>query len=288
MKGKINTILVGAGSPSEDDVKKMFGWSAHKFGQVSNLPEGHLYKEEAPKFDLGEGDPHWDNVVTLLHFDEDFQDEIDGITWSNLGNNTQTGLDKINPIVGSGSLFVNSGTVGGISRTPVFTAANDDFTIEVLVEFTSLLSGSPSSYPRQVIWDFSDSRAAYDYNLAKGDDGSLIFDLRGCKISSADDPYLSGSYIPSSPIEVGKKYHIAHTYTGNRHRFFLNGELILSLEYPRGMPLLPKGNSIGARTHNNSTFRWASKAKYDEFRITKGVARYTENFTPPTEPFPNF
>ena len=39
MKGKINTILVGAGSPSEDDVKKMFGWSAHKFGQVGNLPD---------------------------------------------------------------------------------------------------------------------------------------------------------------------------------------------------------------------------------------------------------
>lgn len=52
MKGKINTILVGAGSPSEDDIKKMFGWSAHKFGQVGNLPEGHLYKEEAPKFDV--------------------------------------------------------------------------------------------------------------------------------------------------------------------------------------------------------------------------------------------
>lgn len=79
--------------------------------------------------------------------------------------------------------------------------------------------------------------------------------------------------------------HWALTCDGTTLRLFLNGVL----EASAARPSSGVGNSsapleIGAETAGAAR---QFKGWMDDFRFTKGVARYTANFTPPTAAFPN-
>lgn len=77
--------------------------------------------------------------------------------------------------------------------------------------------------------------------------------------------------------------HVAVTREGNVWRLFRDGAQIGTTTnaltpYASTDPLV-----IGARTATDNSL----EGYIDEFRVTKGVARYTANFTPPTGPFPD-
>jgi hypothetical protein len=82
-------------------------------------------------------------------------------------------------------------------------------------------------------------------------------------------------------------YHVAYTRSGSANRLFVNGQ-----------SLTLATDTFAPNESSTNTLRIGAERKYvnynldlngyiDELRITKGVARYTTNFTPPTEPFPN-
>lgn len=48
MRGKINTIVVGSGTPDIFDIQRMMGWAANKFDQLDILPDGHRYRTAVP------------------------------------------------------------------------------------------------------------------------------------------------------------------------------------------------------------------------------------------------
>jgi hypothetical protein len=77
--------------------------------------------------------------------------------------------------------------------------------------------------------------------------------------------------------------HCAISRSGNNFKMFLNGEETASATSSESINnnynVLKIGDDEGS---NNS-----ANGRIDEVRITKGVARYTSNFTPPTQPFPN-
>jgi len=80
-------------------------------------------------------------------------------------------------------------------------------------------------------------------------------------------------------------HHLAFVLTAEGlGAVYVNGTLEESGTPSSLSPLSPTNAlSIGANTNNTLFFN----GYIDELRITKGVARYTANFTPPTAPFPD-
>ena len=90
----------------------------------------------------------------------------------------------------------------------------------------------------------------------------------------------------STTLSSGIWYHIAACRSGTTSRVFVNGQAEITVtgdntSYAPGTsrPI------IGADGNNPLSLRL--NGYIDDFRITKGVARYTSNFTPPTAPFPD-
>ena len=83
-------------------------------------------------------------------------------------------------------------------------------------------------------------------------------------------------------ITAGVWHHAAHCRSNGTARLFLNGELVRSGSF---------GNITGTTGYQLGTssfyFDYWWNGYIDDLRITKGVARYTSNFTPPTAPFPD-
>jgi len=86
-----------------------------------------------------------------------------------------------------------------------------------------------------------------------------------------------------STLSSNTWYHFALTREGNVFRLFLNGALestVTSSISIASNKTLYIGEWEGFTGRNINGY-------IDDLRITKGVARYTSNFTPPTAPFPD-
>lgn len=110
--------------------------------------------------------------------------------------------------------------------------------------------------------------------------GIVIFTDSSGKVTA----YSGSSFlITSSPVTLNQWWHIALSRESGTLRLFISGALAGSRAFTNN---LTNGNFFSGRT-NESAINFVN-GYIDEIRITKGVARYTASFTPPTAPFLNF
>lgn len=210
------------------------------------------------------GDPHWDKVVSLLHFDGDFADERGSIWIAHGGANTQTTYTKF----GTGSGTFPYGTLAPISTpdSEDLRMGTSDFTIEGWF----LPYASPQNFGTVYV------------KGANTQDG-FLFEVSPTTVSFRCNGQTT---FPASIPAITEFTHIAVVRASDVVSIFVSGQRVLQqavvFDNSSTSPLY-----VGSNYHPNGNPAYSYCGLVDEFRITKGVARYTENFTPPTAPFPN-
>ena len=217
----------------------------------------------------GVGDPHWDKVVSLLHFDGDLMDET-GRVWESVGSSVVSSDESV---FGGSSLKVPTTT--GLVRAANsvdFDFGSGDFTIEFFLR--------PSSVTP---W------ASY---LDKRESGAFHAPFTIQRNGYANSIRFSSAYAPGSwsvtitaihpPLNMWT--HVVYERWGGVFLAFINGVQVGAVDGGSNL-LLTNTATLNIAADGDNAFGMAGYI--DELRITKGVARYTENFTPPTKPFPN-
>lgn len=249
---------------------------------IASIAGENVEYSEVISTDEASKDPYFDNVALLLHFDG--ADGSTTITDSSNNSYQITNVNNVlvlsnNPKFGTGAGYFNGSSRLDVLDIPQIPYSND-FTIETWFNINTFRAG------RQVIF-------TQRVNGGSNNNGAInieIYNLEEISFTrwSDSDDTESGfgfSLTRSVNLELHSWYHIALVQYGLNIFGFLNGTLI-------GEAIIAAAVNTNENHYISLGYDGAYMSYYfhgylDEFRLTTGVARYTENFTPPTAPFPD-
>ena len=209
------------------------------------------------------GDEYWSDVSLLLRCDG----SNGSTTFTDLSNSNHTitvtgaAVSTAEKQFGTGSLRVDNAQYITTPGSSDFSFPGD-FTVEMWAKFDA---SQASTY--QTLFELG----AYDNGILVRSDGL----------------YLTGGVYDSTISLVNASWrHYAVTRSGTTVRLFYDG-VLQTLDTSTVSGTLNTTNAavrFGETRHTTGNYM---QGYIDEIRITKGVARYTANFTAPTAPFPN-
>jgi Concanavalin A-like lectin/glucanases superfamily len=177
---------------------------------------------------------------------------------------------------GTSSLFYTSSYTNVVSNAQL-DMSNGDFTIEAWVRTTGtggsqgcIISANDGGYRAYVVVTSAGA-------LAIGGNAFPDFSTAG------------GVVVPNT------WHHVAAVREGEVGRLYVDGVLLSTqtgisvantFNLSAGSTLVGSGN-VGFGTVPPTSTQGSFSGYIDELRVTKGVARYSANFTPPTAAFPN-
>lgn len=214
-------------------------------------------------------DPNFASVSTLLSFDgtngsTTFTDTAGSpLTWTASGN---AQLSTTDPKFGSACLLLDG---AGDYISSAFSLATSGFPGDFTVE----------AWVRPAATGGTSFRQIYGTGINAG---GLVFGLNN------GIPYFGRYGVAvdvngTSVLSTTEYTHVAVSRSGTSVRLFVNGVQEGST-FTNGVayPNAPSAIFIGSENGTDQFFN----GRIDEYRITRGVARYTANFTPPTVAFP--
>lgn len=206
-------------------------------------------------------DPYWNSVVLAMHMDDAGLTDVKGHAVTLTGNASRSAAQS--KFGGYSAYLDGTGDYITVPSGSDFAFGTGDFTVEFW--FMQTVAGNPFLIDCRPT---SSTNGAYVTTYINA--GTVVFFTN------------SAARITSSAITTGAWYHVAVCRSGTSTRLFLNGTQTGST-YTDSNNYIASPVNIGAS--GNGLFPLTGY--FDDIRITKGVARYTANFTPPTDPFPD-
>jgi hypothetical protein len=212
------------------------------------------------------GDLHFPNVKFLLPLNgtngattaSDSGNDNRTVTFGGSNSNTSTAQSKF----GGSSLSISGTDNSYIAVSSDGMNADGDFTFECWIYDTST-----TDYPCLFSNLQSSSNALHTY--VGGGSGNKVFRFWS---------QSSGTNF-STTLPTNQWYHLALVRNGSTIKLYIDGTAD-STTVSNSSTLLFGGGSTLQLGYNSSSYRF--NGYLDDVRFTKGLARYTSNFTPPT------
>lgn len=234
---------------------------------------------------LGLSDPNFSSVVLLLH--------MDGANGSTTFIDNSSNAFTVTPLAdakistaqskfgGASAAFDGTGDALSLADSEAWNLGGSSFTIECWLYTTSTAASfgiasqrgtATSNHAWSFLWSVASTAMQFRYTSG-----------------GSTETARSWTWTPA----INTWYHVAvsRDSVANEWRFFVDGTQVGTPQagsttiFNAAKPLL-----IGAVNNNTTTTSPSSvlNGYIDDFRLTKGVARYTANFTPPAAAFPDF
>jgi hypothetical protein len=224
------------------------------------------------------GDPYFNDVTLLLHMNGADASTVFTDNSNSAHSPTAVGNAQIDTAEskwgGASGLF--DGTGDRLDTTYVagdFDWFTEDYTVEFWINAAAFGSGWQSAQTTPSLIGRMNATTSSNYwSFGPMNDGKLCFYYW----NGAQNRVYSAAAVPTS-----QWVHCAMCLDGSNIKLFIDGNLEVTTAVS-GTPLSASENlTIGM------AFNAAITCSLDDVRITKGVARYTADFTPPTREFPN-
>ena len=264
-------------------------------GDVIAVGDGNtkLFAADGPPVEAGEvinqvyvqlpvgavaGDPYWDNVAVLLHFDEG-----DGATTPTDSSSNSYSIGSAVAVgsiadqkFGVGSWFFNGNNSYVDLGNQIFAFGVEDFTLEYWINNTGQNT-------------FLHVMASSIFN-GGGGFYSMIDQTAGTLSFNGSTGSNLGGLTSSTVIYNTGWHHVAITRQGSTFRLFVDGVLEDTNESPAADIQAPQ-SYLGCAINGSNTGPDLATTEFigylDELRVTKGVCRYVANFPVATAAHPD-
>lgn len=209
-------------------------------------------------------DTYWNQVASLLHFDG----AQNSTSFSDVKGNAITSsggvvVDRGSPVISPTSIYFPGTSSQQFSMSESDNVGTGDFTIEFFVSWETI-SNSTLFDTRPV----STNGPYIDFFYSNGYVGVWM-----------NNATLGAGLIS---VTLGQPYHIVLQRKAGLMTCYVNGIQLWAATYSTAISI-PRFY-LGGNGYNTSIEKF--KGRMSEFRYTKGVARYANNFTPVFQRFP--
>jgi hypothetical protein len=222
----------------------------------------------------------WPYVVSMLHFDgtdgsTTFTDEK-GKTWTAVGNaQLDTAISKF----GTAALLLDG--AGDYITSPDasdYELGSSNWTIDCQIRFSGYAANNGGQFKQSIVSKDVTGGRGFSINV----DGT-VSSLTGITFLGFQTDAVFTQVDAAYTFSLNTWYHVEVVRSGNLIFIFVDGVLLNTggTAFSRTIQNTATTLKIGANEFDG-TFKYYFNGHIDEFRLTKGVARHTANFTPPT------